>query len=259
MRLAPAIMIAVAVMLIGGAIPVSADYTTPWQSAVATEYDGTPPNNANPGYAGGWQTNWGLVGNTYYPVALRYTKFNDPNPLIFLTAVEWELTGECWGTVGLENKSANTNVITYYLRAAITLYKPGGGQISQVIPLASGTRTKTPWDGLTDFGGTSGESFSAPEAPPIPATASDSGTLTAPLDLFAFTGTGTVDLPLTAAADSRATDTQGNVASDFETHAHGFGRLRYHYDLIPEPGTTSLFLVGLAAMGIARRRRSKTA
>jgi hypothetical protein len=224
-RVTPLLTLMIAVLVAGSA---SADFMTSWQ----TQSYGYSSTN--------WSTN------------LTFNQFDNLGGSLILTGIEWILDGYSQGTVQFENEGGGSETIVYYLKADVTLKKPDTSTISLVIPTATngpGGELVASYDGTTDWGGTSGRTYEG-----LSGSDSDTGVLTAPADLTAFTGAGTIDLPTSAQGTSYGSG-GGSLSFKSTTEAKAEARIRYLYtDAIPEPGTAGLMLVGLAAVGLLRRR-----
>jgi hypothetical protein len=89
------------------------------------------------------------------------------------------------------------------------------------------TNTFPAFDGVMDFGGTSGII-----APDRIAYTTASATTTAPADLALFTGTGTIGLPCKVVGRSYTSDTAGNVIHGVFTKAAANVTVTYTYEVV---------------------------
>jgi len=228
-----------ATLVISALVPASAAYTI-WQDKYYGVGDVFVP------------TNWGLSPAVF----LTFDKFDTTGGLV-LTKLEWSFDGAVQGDVLIENTSvSSTNTITWNLQATEKFMLPDLTVLTTLVPLSSGSTLEPIFDGTLDFLGASGDTFSGLSAVAGPSTGSIGPGPN--LDLFKSAGPSTIGLPVSAKGDSTASDTSGDFASQFKTEAKVHGRIRYEYNTgeIPEPGTASLMLAGLAAVGLLRRRRS---
>jgi hypothetical protein len=125
--------------------------------------------------------------------------------------------------------------------------------LAGVVPVVSNTFNATAYDGVTDFGGTSGVSY-------LSLLASDNlnGNV-APVDWAGWIGLGDVTLPVDAVGLSGGTGA-GNLIQQFDTDAGADFLITYTYDAagVPEPGSIAMSaLVLLGAAGVWRHCRSQ--
>jgi len=170
-----------------------------------------------------------------------------------LLSVSFSLTGNVRGSVQIESLDAAPATVNSSLSAIITLEKPDGTDLAVTLPVASFSDSLAAFDGLIDFGGTSGISRSA-----ILATNSANiiSTTAAILNDFSAAGGGLINLQITAAGASIATGS-GNLFAGFRTAANAAFTVTYTYDTgataVPIPAALSLFGMGLLGLGLARR------
>ena len=171
-----------------------------------------------------------------------------------LTGIQFTLTGTVLGTVQFESKGAAPSTVTSNLAATITLLRPDNSTIAVVLPTVSATTNLTAYDGILDFGGTSGRTFAnvTNTLSVTPAVMSSAA------DLALFQGLGSITLPVTASASSSAAGA-GNLFTSFTTTAGANGSVTYFYTTsTPEPSTTILMLSsGLVLFPIIRRKLRK--
>jgi len=169
---------------------------------------------------------------TNWNSSVTIPKFN-PN-LGTLQSIQFTISGLVQGQAAVESLDAAPTVINTSFSAQLTLTRPDLSVIVVTIPIAMFSDPVTAFDGVLDFGGTSGVTH-----PNIMATDSDMATSPPPLsDLVLFTGPGTISLPVTAAATSIATG-PGNVVTQFMTSASATVEVCYTYEVNQPPSFTS--------------------
>jgi len=184
---------------------------------------------------------------TDFTRTISVNKFNVPWGQ--LKKVSFYMSGTLEGSVKFEHLGQGPATITTHLEALLTLEDTGGSDLVVVLPDWDGTDNVLTFDGTIDYGGTSGRTYTG-----ITATESDSYETTAPADLAFWTGSGTVNLSVVADGSSAATGS-GNLVLWFYTAALADVRVRFEYDIIPEPAC--MLLVGGGALALLRRRRRR--
>ena len=164
-----------------------------------------------------------------------------------LNKVSWTLWGEVSGTARFESEDSGPADITMKLSATLTLFGPDASVLQITIPFFQLVETVSAYDGITDFGGTSGRTYTN-----LVANKSEDGETIAAQDLAQFTGVGNLVLPLTAEGSSTASGA-GNIISAFSTFAAAHATVNYEYTPVPGPGAVAL--AGLGSLLVARRRR----
>jgi hypothetical protein len=174
-----------------------------------------------------------------------------------LQQVTLTIQGDLSGMAAAESRNNKAAVLTLTLQAELSLARPDNTSVVLVstTPLVSQLFSASIRDGVTDFAGTSGITLTN-----LSATSSNSASFTDASTLSLFTGTGTLQMPFGAAAQSGVSGA-GNLAYDFSTYAGGRASVTYQFapvelPPVPEPGTWALLLVGLAAIGWKSARRS---
>lgn len=185
--------------------------------------------------------------STNWTESLVFPKF-DPS-LGTLLSIDFMITGTVSGVAQFENLDAAPATITVNLAAQIKLQRPDLSNLVVVLPIASNTESVSAFDGIADYGGTSGRTYST-----LNASVSDSATSSSPADIALFTATflgETISLQASALGLSSGNGA-GNLQLLFQTIAGADATVRYNYE-IPTPGAVALF--GLAGLAVARRRR----
>ncbi len=171
-----------------------------------------------------------------------------------LNSVYLDFTGDLTGNAGFENTGSGEAIITVKLRAEIDLANANFDLAPPfpIFPESDETYTVTAFDGIVDFGGTSGMTVAG-----LTATGSiPTITFTDAADLAVFTGTGYLDFLFSAIAESGVTGS-GNMASFVTTLAKANLTVTYNYDdlqTVPEP--SALLGIGLfAGIGVLSQRK----
>jgi hypothetical protein len=154
-----------------------------------------------------------------------------------LLSVDITNAGQFVSDIKVESLDSASSTITATDSGSLTLTGPG---LSALVTNSSTSETfnATAFDGVIDFGGTSGHDFGSQTA-----NGSNSFTITAASDLAAYTGTGSVTLTEVAHATSAASGA-GNLITQINTHASAQISIVYHY--IPsnclKPGSYTIVL-----------------
>ncbi len=129
-----------------------------------------------------------------------------------LQSVEVSFDATVDGEAKYESLDGAPTTITLELKANVELQRPDLTK-SLLAPLVTQVDNADAFDGVIDFDGPSGGTF-----PGLTATLNDTQLLTAPADLALFTGSGTVDFPVSAEGRSTASGA-GNLLLNFTTKA----------------------------------------
>lgn len=199
--------------------------------------------------AGNQALDWNITG-------INVPQFNPS--LGTLTAITYRAEGTVAGTAKGENTGGSAATITLNLQATISTAGPLFSTFS-TIPLATQNFSATVWDGVTDFAGGSGRTYTG-----LTGSDFDSSTVNNSNPLWAFflatyVGTGNVSGTASFAAigSSQATGS-ANVATEFNATAGGRLFIDYTYNEIqvPEASTyAAVGFLGFAAFGAYRRAR----
>jgi hypothetical protein len=167
-----------------------------------------------------------------------------------LVRVRWRIIGQVSGSASFESLDAASATITTSLSASIALTRPDTSLLSVAIPVVNNSDSVTAYDGVIDFGGTSGKTYAGLAGS---ALATSSSTAAADLALFTAAAPGdTISLPVSAMGMSSGSGA-GNLLLLFETFASASVRVCYEYTFIPAPSAMGLLAVG--GLAATRRRR----
>jgi len=163
-----------------------------------------------------------------------------------LNSVTCKLTGHAEGSAKFESLDTQPASVTMQLSAIVQLRRPDSSTLVISIPVTDTSDAVDSFDGILDFGGTSGKTYSN-----LSADLTENATHSLAADLALFTGTGSITLPVTADGASTGTGA-GNLVLQFAMAASADVEIIYDYS-VPEPGT--LGLMSLGTLGMIRRRR----
>ncbi len=160
---------------------------------------------------------------------VRLDKF-DPD-LGTLTGLVITLTGTIQGQAQYESLNNKGSNITLSFSSNISVFRPGGASlITNAVPHQQFMELAPPYDGITDFGGSSGNTF-----PGIIAVAMSSHSSPMPIsDLSLFTGVagtgfaGTITLPVVA--NGTSTGSGAGIILQFMQQATATVEVRYTYN-----------------------------
>ena len=166
-----------------------------------------------------------------------------------LTGISFTLDGSVSGNAKFESLDAAPATVTMNLQAMIKLYDPSNNVLVVTLPVVWTSDNVSAFDGVIDFGGTSGKSY-------LGETNSDSQTGTS-TDYATFTGSGNISLPVTAQGSSNGSGA-GNLILQFNTFAAASASVTYTYsETVPEPASlVSLAIGALSLAGYRLARRS---
>ena len=186
---------------------------------------------------------------------LSFGKFN--SNLGTLTSIKFDLGGTVQGFGRAESMDASPTNVTLSLSALLSLTRPDNTTLVVTNPVFTQQFAFSSFDGVIDFGGTSGGGTGTVSNSNSNFFVSNSASDFA---LFSAVGGGTINLGLFAKGSSIGTGS-GNLITHFNTMASGNGLVTYTYSpaAIPEPASLALILGGLGLIGAARRRSIKRA
>lgn len=189
---------------------------------------------------------------TNFTSSLALGKFD--TSLGTLNSITFELVGAVQGTGRAESLNATASNVTLTLGSTLSLLRPDASALVVDNPTYSQTFAFTRFDGLRDFGGTSGGTTGTRSA-----TVTNLFTSTSASDfaLFSALHGGTINLGLNAVGASRATGA-GNLITAFQTFAAGDVKVTYNYrpTAVPEPETYAMLLAGIGLLALRRQRHS---
>jgi hypothetical protein len=163
-----------------------------------------------------------------------------------LTGVSIRVVGTVTGTARGENEDLVPAVVSLDLSASLTITCPLSLVVT-TLPLVNSTFNASAYDGLTDFGGTSGITL-----PNLSNTDTQSASLTSPpTNLSAYIGNGTILANIASTSTSTGSG-PGNATYAFTTRTGAAIEITYTY--VPAPGAVALGGMGLLAA--SRRRRA---
>jgi hypothetical protein len=164
-----------------------------------------------------------------------------------LTGVEFWMTGNIEGSAAYESLDAGPATITTTFAADMTLDLPGASPDLEVMPATATMTSATAFDGIEDFGGTSGMTFDMLMASGTEHTVVDPG------DFALYIGLGDLTLPVETLGSSSATGAGNLIFTAMQT-ADAEVTVRYTYAVIPAPGAALLGVLGFGAVGWVKRR-----
>lgn len=192
------------------------------------------------------------MATTNWTDVLSFSKFD--TSLGTLTSIRFDLTGVVQGIGNAESLDASPTSVTLSLGSLLGLTRPDHSTLVLANPVFSQNFDLMAYDGVIDFGGTSGATTGNVSASGANFfVSSDAGDLA----LFSAPGGGTIDLGLSASGNSYGSGS-GNLITQFRTGAAGSAQVTYTFTplaTLAEPGSLALICGGLGLVGAARRRR----
>jgi len=161
--------------------------------ALSLGFVSTEVRAASVSYTGTFPLSPYLNGGTYNFAPVGFMKFDLVGQC--LTSVCIVVDGGLNGQIAFENYQLFPVVVNVNFTGTITLKRPDSSPILTVQPLTTTSDNMPIFDGVLDYGGTSGKTY-----PNVLATKADSLCLTSASDLALFTGNGAIAL-LASATD----------------------------------------------------------
>lgn len=144
-----------------------------------------------------------------------------------LDSVCFTLDGHVQGVAKFESLDGAPATVTMNLAATLTLQRPDTTPLVVTLPLTQTTDNVTAYDGVTDFAGTSGKTYSD-----LSGDKSETSCTHALDDFALFSGTGNIVLPVVAAGASNGSGA-GNLILQFATDASAGASVTYYYHTCP--------------------------
>jgi len=152
-----------------------------------------------------------------------------------LTSVDITFNGTLTSQLKVESRDQTPTTINGQVSGTLNVEGPGVAEL-KITPNSALSFPASAYDGVLDYGGTSGKDFGA-----VPADGTKTVTLTTDSDLAAYTGTGTVPFTISATSSSNASG-PGNLSSEISSTGEGSINVIYHYTPVTslQPGRYSI-------------------
>lgn len=195
---------------------------------------------------------------SYGPVSTGLTKTDWSSSLALqqfnpslgtLNSIQFWLDGHMEGVAKFESRDAEPSTVVMNLSAILRLQRPDYSNLVSVNPFVSTSDPVTAWDGVNNYGGASGKTYSN-----LTDNVSDSWTTSLASDKALFTGLGYITLPVRATGASSGSGA-GNLWLQFTSKASASVSVVYNYTPVPEPGTIVAAVLLLTPAGLVFRRR----
>jgi hypothetical protein len=188
---------------------------------------------------------------TTFNTSLSFPKFD--SSLGTLNSITFQLFGSVLGNAKGESLDASPATLTLTLAASLNLQRPDNTSIVVTIPTINNTFNATAFDGVIDFAGTSGITYTAQAG-----SSTNAVTLSGGSDLALFTGSGSIVLPVTGTGSSSGSGA-GNLLTQFATSASASAQVTYNYSTatVPEPKVYGA-IGAVACLGLLGYRRFRS-
>jgi hypothetical protein len=188
---------------------------------------------------------------TDFTKTLSFANFDTLSGARVLESVAFSIDGSIFGDIEVESRAAAPSTITATLSAELTLTDALMNTLVVTIPSITRIFNASAFDGVVDFGGTSGMTYSG-----LTAQKFEQSIYTDATTLAMFTGMGTSMFTFDAAAVSVATGA-GGITSVFNTTAGGIVEVIYTYREVPKQVTapSQIALLGFGLLAFAGFRR----
>lgn len=195
--------------------------------------------------------------NPVYNYVLSVDQFDDNGGLFTLVGAVIKLDGFMEGFIGFENLSASaTSEISGSISSTIELSTTTGTSLVTVLPTFSTSFSAPIFDGVVDFGGSSGVTT---DASPVPVTASNTVTITDASTLALFLGSGTIDLDVDANSSASTSNVGGFVTTQSSVVSAASMEIYYLYETatvsVSAPSIIALLGLTLALVGFRGRKQ----
>lgn len=188
-------------------------------------------------------TGEGQIKSWYHPISIPQF-----DPLLGqLQSVRFQLAIMSNGNLGIENPTDASLQATGSLAVLVRWSGPNFEYLVESGAYVSVGASLAPYDGITDYSGTSGTTF---RNLTTGGTAKEEWSFASRLETF--TGTGILSLPVAAYDRSWAI---WPSLYQTELQAGAVGTVSYFYMPIPEPTTVALLAIGIAALLYSWRRQ----
>ena len=198
---------------------------------------------------------WG-AGGTYvltdWTHTLNANQFNTLGGTLVLNQIDVAFQAQTLGDAKFEHLDPTSGATITMNLATVMTASYLNGIVLSLTPTASTTDTVGAFDGVIDFGGTSGKTYTG-----LTATTSTSATYTTGAEMGVFTGPGTVAFNLAANGASTAGGS-GNLVTQFADTARSTVTITYTYSesgTTPEPATMAMLGSALIGLGVLGRKR----